>query len=338
MNVKFDKKWLKENKDSETILQNFIYVFGIFDPISGFLLVSNKNNFDSLLDYIASYTKYDYKISELDKMSMLFYKLLFNTYYDFLKSEKTDLEEIFAYYYNEHLKIELKNSNFTFNPTSKESKYYDRGKAIIPELDSILKQYDLFQEYKEVDEELFELNSKGKTYSSLKSINDKKFIYLNEKNDRICQLLFSKNSILAKSMLEFYQRVKTGVNESDFKNTQRDALEILITNDVIGIGVGKQVFFKSELYISILHILWKRGYLCLTFIDQKILDLVENEVNNGNLYYGSTLFSVQESNYISYIMDDKLYSNGSAIRNKFTHGSYAKKMMIPIKKTIYNCC
>ena len=59
--------------------------------------------------------------------------------------------------------------------------------------------------------------------------------------------------------------------------------------------------------------------------DNELLQLVDDEVEKGNLRYGDTLFSEQESDYISYIMDDKKYSNTLAIRNKITHGSLAKK-------------
>lgn len=60
-------------------------------------------------------------------------------------------------------------------------------------------------------------------------------------------------------------------------------------------------------------------------MNNQLLKLIEAEVNKGNLKYGNTLFSEQESNYISFIMDNKKYSNGLSIRNKITHGSFSKK-------------
>ncbi len=53
---------------------------------------------------------------------------------------------------------------------------------------------------------------------------------------------------------------------------------------------------------------------------------VQQEVEKGNLRYGNTLFSEQESDYISYVMDDKIFSNTLAIRNKYTHGSFSKRL------------
>lgn len=73
--------------------------------------------------------------------------------------------------------------------------------------------------------------------------------------------------------------------------------------------------------------IWDYGYFSVFFFSDDLLEKVEDEVSKGNFRYGNTLFSEQESDYISFIMDNKKYNNGLAIRNKITHGSYAKKSL-----------
>ena len=71
--------------------------------------------------------------------------------------------------------------------------------------------------------------------------------------------------------------------------------------------------------------MWESGYCPLFGFSDELLQRISNEVKMGNLRYGDTLFSEQESDYISYIMDNKKFNNALAIRNKITHGSFAKK-------------
>lgn len=71
--------------------------------------------------------------------------------------------------------------------------------------------------------------------------------------------------------------------------------------------------------------LWKSGTYCLYYKDKLILDIAEDLCKKGYCEYSDNLFSEYESNYLSYILDDKKYGNGLKIRNKFSHGKFGYK-------------
>ena len=106
---------------------------------------------------------------------------------------------------------------------------------------------------------------------------------------------------------------------------QRVISEKLEDTGFIGYDDANQIYFKNPLLVNLYGIIFASGYCSLLNFFDELLQLVDDEVKKGNLRYGATLFSEQESDYISYIMDDKKYSNTLAIRNKIAHGSFAKK-------------
>ncbi|TCD45882.1 hypothetical protein D3X11_06720 [Streptococcus sp. X16XC17] len=52
--------------------------------------------------------------------------------------------------------------------------------------------------------------------------------------------------------------------------------------------------------------------------------IADNLVQEDLLKYESTLFSEIESNYISFVLDDKKYGNGLKIRNRYAHARMAR--------------
>ena len=70
--------------------------------------------------------------------------MLFSGIFWLLKQNEIDVEEIIEWYFNIYLETELDIKGFRFHASNKESSYYERGKSIICEMDSILDQYELF--------------------------------------------------------------------------------------------------------------------------------------------------------------------------------------------------
>ena len=90
------------------------------------------------------------------------------------------MEEIVEWYFNIYLETELNVKGFYFHASNKESSYYERGKSIICEMDSILDQYELFFRNREIDQDLLEIKSKASSYASLKSFNKKKIFKIEQ--------------------------------------------------------------------------------------------------------------------------------------------------------------
>ena len=327
--ILLNKIILDEHHDFPTLLNNYIYLLGFFNHESGLpWLVENEETF-SFTRYFShkSNAYYDSYHPQLK----LCHNLLFQAYFDYLKQNEIDVEEIIEWYFNIYLETELDIKGFHFHASNKESSYYERGKSIICEMDSILDQYELFVRNGEINQDLLEIKSKASSYASLKSFNEKKFIILNNTpdNSALFSALFSDQSPLSfisskKEHKTFFKHIKEGVKISDFADYQVEQIKILIEKNILKLS-NDVIKFTNFQEINILNKLWKSGTYCLYYKDKLILDIAEDLCKKGYCEYSDNLFSEYESNYLSYILDDKKYGNGLKIRNKFSHGKFSYK-------------
>lgn len=327
--ILLNKIILDEHHDFPTLLNNYIYLLGFFNHESGLpWLVENEETF-SFTRYFShkSNAYYDSYHPQLK----LCHNLLFQAYFDYLKQNEIDVEEIIEWYFNIYLETELDIKGFHFHASNKESSYYERGKSIICEMDSILDQYELFFRNGEIDQDLLEIKSGTSSYATLKSFNKKKFIKLNDTpdNSALFSALFSDQSPLSFISSEnehktFFKHIKEGVKITDFDDYQIRQINILIEKNLLKLS-NDVIKFSNFQEIYILNKLWKTGTYCLYYKDKMILDIAEDLCKKGYCEYSDNLFSEYESNYLSYILDDKKYGNGLKIRNKFSHGKFGYK-------------
>ena len=327
--ILLNKIILDEHHDFPTLLNNYIYLLGFFNHETGLpWLVANEETF-SFTRYFShkSNAHYDSYFPQLK----LCHNLLFRAYFDYLKQNEIDVEEIIEWYFNIYLETELDIKGFHFHASNKESSYYERGKSIICEMDSILDQYELFVRNGEINQDLLEIKSKSSSYASLKSFNEKKFLKLsnNPDNSALFSALFSDQSTLSlisskKEHKTFFKHIKEGVKITDFDDYQVRQINILIEKNFLKLS-NDIIKFSNFQEINILNKLWESGTYCLYYKDRLILDIAEDLCKKGYCEYSDNLFSEYESNYLSYILDDKKYGNGLKIRNKFSHGKFVYK-------------
>lgn len=327
--ILLNKIILDEHHDFPTLLNNYIYLLGFFNHESGLpWLVENEETF-SFTRYFShkSNAYYDSYHPQLK----LCHNLLFQAYFDYLKQNEIDVEEIIEWYFNIYLETELDIKGFHFHASNKESSYYERGKSIICEMDSILDQYELFFRNGEIDQDLLEIKSGTSSYATLKSFNKKKFIKLNDTpdNSALFSALFSDQSPLSfisskNEHKTFFKHIREGVKITDFDDYQIRQINILIEKNLLKLS-NDVIKFSNFQEIHILNKLWKTGTYCLYYKDKMTLDIAEDLCKKGYCEYSDNLFSEYESNYLSYILDDKKYGNGLKIRNKFSHGKFGYK-------------
>ena len=327
--ILLNKIILDEHHDFSTLLNNYIYLLGFFNHESGLpWLVANEETFSFARHFShKSNAHYDSYFPQLK----LYHNLLFQAYFDYLKQNEIDVEEIIEWYFNIYLETELDIKGFRFHASNKESSYYERGKSIICEMDSILDQYELFVRHGEINQDLLEIKSKASSYASLKSFNKKKFLKLsnNPDNSALFSVLFSDQSSLSfnsskKEHGTFFKHIIDGVKITDFADYQVEQIKILIEKNILKLS-NDVIKFTNFQEINILNKLWKSGTYCLYYKDKLILDIAEDLCKKGYCEYSDNLFSEYESNYLSYILDDKKYGNGLKIRNKFSHGKFGYK-------------
>lgn len=335
LKLNFNKDWLEQELDFSTILNNYIYYFSFFNPVLGqFNILDSPYRSEGLWGKIKVTHPGDYPETFTFNHKRNFLLLVFVAYFDFLSFNKIDLEDVFETFYKKLIVEHYNINGFYFSASNPTITYYERCKSLIPEIEGLLKQFELFREDGEVDEELLEIDADSINYQKIKSIFPKKYIYFNsEEIISLCNLIFDNLSSLANSerTSSFYDRVKKGLYFRDIESYNKDKLDNLEKKGIIGVGITGQFFFKDIEIITIFKEIWEFGYIS-TLQEEEILEIVEEEINKDNLKYGNTLFSKQEIDYISYILDSKRFSNGLHIRNSIVHGSFSRKKEGEYKK------
>lgn len=110
--ILLNKIILDEHHDFPTLLNNYIYLLGFFNHESGLpWLVANEETF-SFIRYFShkSNAHYDSYFPQLK----FCHNLLFQAYFDYLKQNEIDVEEIIEWYFNIYLETELDIKRFSF--------------------------------------------------------------------------------------------------------------------------------------------------------------------------------------------------------------------------------
>lgn len=327
--IVLNKLLLDEYHDFPTLLNNYIYFIGFFDYEIGLpWLIANDEKFD-FSRFFSPKSNANFK--DFHSQLKATFSLLFLAYFVYLKKNGFDIEKIVEWYFSTYLKDELNIVGFRFHASNQDSSFYERGKCIISEMDGILDQYELFFKTGKIDPELLEIKSSIPSYATLKSFNKKKFIKLNDTTDNsaLFTALFSDQSPLSfisskKEHKTFFKHIKEGVKITDFDDYQIRQINILIEKNLLKLS-NDVIKFSNFQEINILNKLWKTGTYCLYYKDKMTLDIAEDLCKKRYCEYSDNLFSEYESNYLSYILDDKKYGNGLKIRNKFSHGKFGYK-------------
>ncbi|GIO33518.1 hypothetical protein J2TS6_46590 [Paenibacillus albilobatus] len=173
----YSTKWLEENKDYETLLNNFIYLFEFVDSQMRCNFVNKPNQMGVMERIMYSRSRNAYLTGmAFNQMNMLSL-LQTHGYYNELLSLGIRLESVIEWFFKEYLSNEFQASNFDINMPSAHSTLLEKCTNIMPAVESVLKQFSLFVEEGIVDFELLEIRSEHLIYSNIPSLVNKKYVY-----------------------------------------------------------------------------------------------------------------------------------------------------------------
>lgn len=322
----YDRKWITENLDYPTILNNFIFIFGFTD-----------------LKFISSFPSKDYEISAFERVLGVkgerYYKkgLFFDikesktdldimSYYYELRNLNISLENVFKWFFEEYLHEEFKAIGFKLNIPTEKSSYIEKIKTICEQLDSILKQFTIFVNEGELNPDLVRITRNTPLLENIPSFNDKKYGYVKDnKLIDMMHLLFSNQSPLAynKDIKLDYDSFAELINLGsftidDFANYQKGYIKLLIEEEII-IEENKILKFNNDAF-NLLDYYYHNDVICLTY--HKNNKFLKKIMEDKKINIEGTLFSKSEVDYLNYILNDRSFDNGLSLRNKYLHGSY----------------
>ena len=324
----YDIKWLEENLDYPTILNNFKFLFEYFDMFWRCTFVAVESQMGVFEKHIGMKGKKEYIKGTSFNMCNMTGTLQMNAYYSFLQKNNISLELVIKWFFEEYLKEEFGVDGFVYNPSKNDASWLDKCRNISSEMDGILKQYRMYVEEGQIDRELLEMSSEHIVLGTVPSFLKEKYAYA-ESTDmhNKMYLLFSDQSTIT-----YTEKTKSTYNSfcllimseemrrSDFFEYQLPSIDWLIEKNVVYVDDNDVLRLNRE-YVAILADMYKHDVVCVQYYGKYKTVLTEMKDSN-DIRMESTLFSVPETNYLNYMLNRSEYSNGKDLRNKYIHSTY----------------
>ncbi|WP_083267635.1 hypothetical protein [Robinsoniella peoriensis] len=322
----YSREWIKQNQDYPTLLNNFIYLFAYTDMQFRIQHVSKDSQMGVFERTLGVKGKKEYltgmAFNQLQGLAML--QLI--AYNIELEDINIRVENIIEWFFRDYLKEEFEANGFYITLPSAQTTYFEKCRIIIPEIDSILKQFKLFVEEGEIDPELLQLSSSHLFFNDISSLIKDKYIYGNgEEYNMVSYYLFSDQSPLYHiKMHDKYEQItqllqNENLKREDFTERQISRIDWLLENnylyinekgylklDLAKVGIIRELFNNEVLSASYMELFWKQ-------IEELLLKKV--------IVKDSTLFSKPEQDYFNYLLNQAEFSNGLDLRNRYVHGT-----------------
>lgn len=327
--VTYDIKWLLDNLDYPTILNNFRYIFEQFDDCWRSTLVSVKSQLGIFERTLSTRGIKEFVKGNHFNIGENISTMQVKGCYDILKHKGVRLEDVLKWFFEEYLPQEFDANGFRFNPPSEGTTMAEKCRTIASEMDGVLKQFRMYVQDGEIDRELFEISSEHIIFSTLSGFVKEKYAYGNSDDIQREQfLLFSDQSLLGhieKTQSRYSRFVELMTHEdvrlSDFWEHQQTNIQWLIERDIV--RENADGYLKLNIAkVFILKDLYEHDVICPKYYEGELKDIIDECCRNGNLRLADSLFSEPEQDYLNYELNKSSYSNGLDLRNKYAHSTY----------------
>lgn len=319
----FGTEWLFGNLDYETILNNFIYVFDFVNLDCMMPMPAHAHDPVSLVDRLTPRAIDVYPSSYRFKLNQAQALMAIAGYETCLGAAGARVEDALEYAYNEYMERELGVSGFSISLPAEGTSYLDRCKSIGPEIERVLKAFEVYAERGEVDEDFFPF-MEVKRFDIYPSLVNGKYAVPGPDFEGRATLLFSDQSVLSfpcspeDRHMTFFERMETGAYAREtFDERYRGLIDRLVDDGL--------AWLRSDGIIEptdksrILKKMWDEGAIALYRKSEACKRLVEEMTGEGLASYCSRLFTPDEADYCNYMFNNAKFSDPLALRNKYDH-------------------
>lgn len=328
--ISYNLKWVEDNIDDyATLLNNFIYMFGLVDIDFNCNLMITPNNVPALIRMIALKGKSIFSAGTLPNNKdtiiiggiILYYRLLLDKY-------NVYLENLVEWFFKKYLFDEFNISDFNYNPSPQNSNYLLKCRNLVSEIDGILRKYNMLCSVGKIDNELLEISSTHIKVNQVSSLLNNKYYYINSDslNDE-SQYLFSDQMMLGytertKSKYHtFYEAIKSEeMKKSDYNEFQLEKIKWLINRGTISINKDDTICLNT-MRVYALYKLYHSDVINAYHFPKEYSAIITQLENNGDIIPKNSLFSKPEQEYLNFCMNRSEFGNGYDLINKYHHGS-----------------
>lgn len=346
-NYRYSVPFIRENKEAYTLFQNFRYLFDYVDEHSRITLLSKIGRLGVLERIMGIRSKNEYiestsfSLSEMTSHAQLagYDKVLDEIGVPLLKV----LQDIYTLEFQK--KYNFPDNARFFVPKANNSAF-EKIKILAPEFESSLKQFKLLVEEREIDFELLAISSLPVALKDIPSLNEYKYLYLNEKNNKISQytgLLFSDQTLLAyvEPFKEKHYRnlcdllVNEEINYENYEDYNKPQIDFLVSEGLLDLGKDNHILMKNFHRIMILKDLYENEFGSFYHYPISFQKEAKKMMEENLVYFESSLFSRPEQSYFNYYLNKSEYTNSFDLRNSYLHGTQGKTENDEIHQNVY---
>ena len=328
LTITLDKSWIDENNHNDYLFANLFIFYFICDINYRAKFIANKTDSTKLEDLISKPLGLnDYFQPLLSRIQEDLAHLFIMSYDKLLLTQNKRIEDLLKWFYTEFIAEEFHVHKFIFNSSSTNTTFIEKCRNLCSEIDSILKQYQLYYENNDIDRDLLEINSKPLLFSQLESYDKNKYAYIvDTEYINSMNLLFSDQSYL-NLITKLLDTNKTFISEiinptidlflTDFDESQKKLIKKLQQQQLIILNQQNQIIAKKN-NIEVLKDFYENSCICNKAYQKQLNKL------NIECKYTNSLFSTSEVDYLNFILNKKQFPNGHDLRNKYIHGSQSQ--------------
>ena len=307
-------------------------MFGILDPQNGLVALSRKKREFSLIDdLLGSKFKNGYNLSSHQQTVLTLTYGTLVLYNNYLNSHGIYLEKHLGSDFTSYLNDKYGMDLYGFDLPVFEESFLTRCSAIAPRIESLLNRLFLLEQGKTIDK--FSLSSvSGVRFSSIESVLPDKYLYVtrNKKKavlvNNLSYLLFSvQHLFLINKEIVDEQKLKCNfdlllmrnINRSEIMDCEQHKVAFLMDHKCI---VEHNGCLKPTNRALALKELWDNGCIA-TYHSPCGFKVLATMKNDGWLIGERSLLARPEQELLSFIYDNKLFSDAWGLRNCYAHGS-----------------
>lgn len=242
------------------------------------------------------------------------------------------LEELIKEFYEHHLYEDYGYTSLSLTFPSEDADWMSKCRIIVPEIDAVAKQYNLFVEEDEINPRLYSLG-KPILVTDVKSLFANKYVKLNGSPLELIEPMYSLfrssdilhvvNGFNCNNVKNFFELITSNkvpyrVYIDDYRQPRIDRL---ITLGYIRIDEDGFIVPDNVDAISILHALWRNHAISYWHRNKAERSIIDEWIHQGFLLIDDHLLCEPERNLFSYYLNNNKYTNGPAIRNMYAHGA-----------------
>lgn len=323
----YSRIWLEKYFDNATILNNLAFVLEFLDARGNLQTTSWRHKDRSLLSLLGVHLANEYPndfSANIDDMRQTGILQMYST---LLRQNGTRIETAIEWYYNEYILENFGIKGFRIDLPGEDYSPMDKCSLISIQIERVLKVFTMLARDGEIMKEQYRHEMFGGFHNIPSSLDAPKYAYgIGEECSKSINILFeqrlsfnstSTNGPREASLFEL-------MTEAPLTDEELDDYALHQVNWLIEKSLAKR---NEKNLLSItsrtlaLKNLQDEGFISLSRLEKQDMQVVDGLRKDGYLTYEASLFSKHEADYMSYIFDNRKYSNAQGLRNVYDHAS-----------------